>query len=138
MLAPYPSTRAVNACSSPQRSASSSSRSLTCGTVTPRILPRLLRTLPWGAKGLAGPCGGERLDQLGHAVRLAAQADLTCWQPPPRGRSRDELGPGAPDAAAVVFVCGPTAFVEAVATILVELGYPPERIRTERFGPTGG
>ena len=44
----------------------------------------------------------------------------------------------APDAAAVVFVCGPTMFVETAASTLVELGYPPERIRTERFGPTGG
>jgi ferredoxin-NADP reductase len=35
------------------------------------------------------------------------------------------------------FVCGPTPFVEAVATLLVELGHAPERIRTERFGPTG-
>ena len=42
------------------------------------------------------------------------------------------------EAGATVFVCGPTAFVEAAATILVELDYPPERIRTERFGPTGG
>ncbi|UDF12769.1 ferredoxin reductase [Antiquaquibacter oligotrophicus] len=32
------------------------------------------------------------------------------------------------------FVCGPTAFVEAVATWLVELGYPAETIKTERFG----
>ncbi len=37
-----------------------------------------------------------------------------------------------------IFVCGPTGFVESVATILRELGHPPERIRTERFGPTGG
>src|SRR5918996_31604 len=89
MLAALPSTRAVNACSSPRRSASSSSRSLTGGTVTPRILPRLLpHPCPRGAKDLVGPCSGERLDQLGHAARLAAQADLTCRQPPPRGRSR--------------------------------------------------
>lgn len=32
------------------------------------------------------------------------------------------------------FVCGPTPFVEFVAETLVELGYPAERIRTERFG----
>jgi ferredoxin-NADP reductase len=37
-----------------------------------------------------------------------------------------------------VFVCGPTPFVEAVATLVVELGYRPERVKTERFGPTGG
>jgi len=37
-----------------------------------------------------------------------------------------------------VFVCGPTPLVEAVATALVELGHNPERVKTERFGPTGG
>jgi ferredoxin-NADP reductase len=38
----------------------------------------------------------------------------------------------------LVFVCGPTPLVESVATTFVELGYAPERIKTERFGPTGG
>jgi len=38
----------------------------------------------------------------------------------------------------LVFVCGPTSFVEAVASGLVGLGYRPERIKTERFGSTGG
>jgi ferredoxin-NADP reductase len=38
----------------------------------------------------------------------------------------------------VCMVCGPTALVEAVASTLVELGHPPDRIKTERFGPTGG
>jgi ferredoxin-NADP reductase len=28
--------------------------------------------------------------------------------------------------------------VEAVASTLVELGHPPDRVKTERFGPTGG
>ena len=36
------------------------------------------------------------------------------------------------------YVCGPTGFVETVATSLAELGHVPELIRTERFGPTGG
>jgi ferredoxin-NADP reductase len=36
------------------------------------------------------------------------------------------------------FVCGPTAFVEHVAELLLEIGYPPAAVRTERFGPTGG
>jgi ferredoxin-NADP reductase len=35
------------------------------------------------------------------------------------------------------FVCGPTPLVESVATLLVELGHDPARVRTERFGPTG-
>ena len=37
----------------------------------------------------------------------------------------------------LTFVCGPTSFVEAVAAGLVGLGYPPGRIKTERFGATG-
>jgi ferredoxin-NADP reductase len=36
------------------------------------------------------------------------------------------------------YVCGPTPFVEAVANSLVLLGHPPGRVKTERFGPTGG
>lgn len=40
--------------------------------------------------------------------------------------------------APTCFVCGPTAFVETVADILVALGHEPRRVRTERFGPTGG
>ena len=37
----------------------------------------------------------------------------------------------------LVYVCGPTAFVEVAADALVSLGHEPGRIRTERFGPTG-
>jgi ferredoxin-NADP reductase len=38
----------------------------------------------------------------------------------------------------LVFVCGPTPLVESVAESLVQLGHEPTRIKTERFGPTGG
>jgi ferredoxin-NADP reductase len=37
----------------------------------------------------------------------------------------------------LVYVCGPSGFVEAAANALVELGHDASRIRTERFGPTG-
>ena len=40
------------------------------------------------------------------------------------------------DGTPHAYVCGPTSFVEAVADGLVSLGVPPERIRTERFGPS--
>jgi ferredoxin-NADP reductase len=36
-----------------------------------------------------------------------------------------------------IYVCGPTSFVEVVASALVALEHDPSRIRTERFGPTG-
>jgi ferredoxin-NADP reductase len=43
-----------------------------------------------------------------------------------------------PGAEGIAYVCGPTRFVEAVADGLLAVGYGPERVRTERFGPTGG
>jgi ferredoxin-NADP reductase len=44
------------------------------------------------------------------------------------------LGRQAPE----VFVCGPTGYVEAVASLLTRAGHDAGRIKTERFGPTGG
>jgi ferredoxin-NADP reductase len=41
-------------------------------------------------------------------------------------------------AGPLTFICGPTSFVETTAAALVGLGYPPERVKTERFGATGG
>jgi ferredoxin-NADP reductase len=48
-----------------------------------------------------------------------------------------DVAPSA-DERPVSYVCGPTPFVEAVAAALVQLGHDPSRIKTERFGPTGG
>ena len=38
---------------------------------------------------------------------------------------------------AATYICGPTALVENAANALTNLGLRPERIRTERFGPSG-
>jgi ferredoxin-NADP reductase len=57
------------------------------------------------------------------------------------GRVDADLLAGAafgPDAGATTYVCGPTPFVEAVADLLVAAGHDPARVRTERFGSTGG
>jgi ferredoxin-NADP reductase len=35
------------------------------------------------------------------------------------------------------YVCGPTSFVESVSNLLTVSGNSPDKIRTERFGPTG-
>ncbi|WP_371401882.1 ferredoxin reductase [Kribbella sp. NBC_00662] len=43
-----------------------------------------------------------------------------------------------PQDGATTYVCGPTPFVETVADLLVAAGHDPARVRTERFGPTGG
>jgi len=42
-----------------------------------------------------------------------------------------------PGKNAAVFVCGSTRFVDAAADGLVQLGYDPLSIKTERFGATG-
>jgi ferredoxin-NADP reductase len=46
---------------------------------------------------------------------------------------RDVLGRS--DMPPQCFVCGPDAMVEQVGNMLVDLGVPPEVVRTERFGP---
>ena len=44
----------------------------------------------------------------------------------------------SPEERPLTFVCGPTPLVEEVATALVGLGHDPGRVKTERFGATGG
>jgi ferredoxin-NADP reductase len=43
-----------------------------------------------------------------------------------------------PEQAPLLYVCGPTPMVESVASLLVSIGHPPGRVKTERFGATGG
>ena len=60
-------------------------------------------------------------------------------RPPGRLTPADVIaGSWPPEFEPACFVCGPTGFVEAAADILVALGHDPDRVRTERFGPTGG
>jgi ferredoxin-NADP reductase len=57
--------------------------------------------------------------------------------PRPTGRlgAADLVAHGwPPEFEPTCYVCGPTAFVEAVSDLLVAWGHDPERIRTERFG----
>jgi ferredoxin-NADP reductase len=60
------------------------------------------------------------------------------WTGYSRRVDRELLTEVAPAELALAFVCGPTPFVENVAQVLVDLGHEPARIKTERFGPTGG
>jgi ferredoxin-NADP reductase len=60
------------------------------------------------------------------------------WKGYSRRVDRELLSEVAPARLGLAFVCGPTPFVETVAGQLVELGHEPARVKTERFGPTGG
>jgi len=87
----------------------------------------------------------EELDRLvGAGDGLAVIHTLTRSQPPGWtgfARRIDEAMIGEVleplGARARCFICGPTALVEVAANALVRLGLPGDRIRTERFGPTG-
>ncbi|HWO65436.1 MAG TPA: ferredoxin reductase [Umezawaea sp.] len=60
-------------------------------------------------------------------------------RPPARLGVADLNTAGWPaDFAPDCFVCGPTGFVETTADILLALGHDPRKIKTERFGPSGG
>ena len=60
------------------------------------------------------------------------------WPEPPKRISVATLNTYGwpPDFEPDCFVCGPTAFVETAADILVALGHDPRKIKTERFGGT--
>jgi ferredoxin-NADP reductase len=84
----------------------------------------------------------EELDQLMDGIEVVHT--LTREQPPGwTGYARRIDAPllaevaWPADAEARAYVCGPTSFVEVAASGLVELGYPPARVKTERFGATG-
>jgi ferredoxin-NADP reductase len=88
---------------------------------------------------------GDELRRLaGSSPGLELELVYTREGPPgwtgPIGRVGPQtlLAPVAGSTAEAVFVCGPTGFVESVAAALVTGGVDASRIKTERFGPTGG
>lgn len=86
----------------------------------------------------------DEVAELGADPGVTVVQTLTRSQPPgwtgfTRRIDADMLAEVAPGASLRphIYICGPTALVEAAATILVELGHDPARVKTERFGPTG-
>jgi ferredoxin-NADP reductase len=83
----------------------------------------------------------DLLAQAGDGLEVAytlTRQQPTGWSGYGRRVDAAMLEEVAPPGLALTFVCGPTPFVEAVAEALVSLGHDPARIKTERFGPTGG
>jgi ferredoxin-NADP reductase len=82
-------------------------------------------------------------DELATLANDTFALDWVYTRTPPAGFARPKGRITADDVARLtipatenptVFVCGPTGFVETVAKHLVDLGHPPERVKTERFG----
>ena len=80
--------------------------------------------------------GGGGL-RVAHTLTRSQPADWTGYARRVDEEMLAELGPG-PAERPRVYVCGSTPFVEAVAKALVQLGHEPRRVKTERFGATGG
>jgi ferredoxin-NADP reductase len=99
--------------------------------------------LLYSARSLDDVIYSDELMQLAADTDVDIRFTLTRVQPDDwHGYSRridrellDEVSwPPADDP--LVYICGPTPFVETAASALVASGHRPERIRTERFGPT--
>jgi ferredoxin-NADP reductase len=83
----------------------------------------------------------ERAGQRGDGFEIVytlTREQPSDWKGYGRRVDVELLAEVAPEELSLTFVCGPTPFVEAAAEALVGLGHEPSRIKTERFGPTGG
>jgi ferredoxin-NADP reductase len=100
--------------------------------------------LLYSSRSLADVIYGEELERLGGpAVEIAhtlTREQPAGWRGYARRIDTELLREVAWPASArpLAYVCGPTMLVETAAQALAGLGYEPARIRTERFGPTGG
>ncbi len=82
-------------------------------------------------------CSGNNRLQVFHTLTRSQPAD---WKGYARrideAMLKDAVKPLGKSAQ--VFICGPTGMVESAANALVKIGIDSDKIRTERFGPTGG
>jgi ferredoxin-NADP reductase len=82
-------------------------------------------------------------DDVIYADELGDDAVLTFTREPPAGwaghtgRIDSALVAETAYGTGTAFVCGTNGFVESAAGLLLDAGYLPARIKTERFGPTG-
>ena len=83
-------------------------------------------------------------EEVIYAGELGDDAVLTFTREAPEGWTghTGRIDPELIAAAAggergTAFVCGSNGFVETASQLLLDAGFEPQRIRTERFGPTG-
>jgi ferredoxin-NADP reductase len=78
-----------------------------------------------------------------YADELGDETLLTYTREPPEGwsghvgRIDAELIASAGVDSGAAFICGTNSFVESMSVLLLEAGFEPRQIRTERFGPSG-
>jgi ferredoxin-NADP reductase len=85
----------------------------------------------------------ERLAAAGDGLKVVhtlTRKQPPGWTGPARriDRAMLEVEGFPPAQKPRIFICGPTQLVESAAQVALDLGYDHNRIKTERFGPTGG
>jgi ferredoxin-NADP reductase len=102
-------------------------------SAAPSVRARLL----YSARSLADVIYRDELDRF-EAIYTLTREQPEGWAGYSRRVDADMLSEVSFGGEGLTYVCGPTRFVESVADALVGIGYAPENVRTERFGPTGG
>ncbi len=99
-----------------------------------RTMPELPMRLLYSVRGA---------EDAAFADELGEETTLTYTREPPQGwaghtgRIDAELVGSLAFESGPAFICGSNGFVETAADLLLEAGYEPHRVLTERFGPTG-
>jgi ferredoxin-NADP reductase len=99
-----------------------------------RTMPELPMRLVYSVRGA---------EDMIYADELGGDCVLTFTREAPpdwsghTGRIDSALIEQGNQTSGTAFVCGSNGFVETASRLLLEAGCEPERIRTERFGPTG-
>jgi ferredoxin-NADP reductase len=99
------------------------------------------RTMPGLPMGLV--YSARTAEDVIYADELDEDVLLTYTREPPEGwsghtgRIDSSLIEMAASGSETAFICGSNGFVESAARLAMEAGIQPDRIRTERFGPTG-
>lgn len=101
--------------------------------------------LLYSARALDEVIYRDELTHFSHSSELDVRFTLTRRWPEQWGGYRRRVDHAMLEDVAwpaaerpLTYICGSNGFVEAAASSLVDLGHDPHRIRTERFGPTGG
>jgi len=106
---------------------------------------RIPALLLYSSRSLEDVIYREELDAMAshdpdlRVVNILTRKQPTGWAGPRRRIDKGLLADACfpPSQSPKIFVCGPTSLVEAVSSLLVELGHDPLAIKTERFGPSG-
>jgi ferredoxin-NADP reductase len=99
-----------------------------------RTMPELPMRLVYSVRGAEDAIYA---DELGDDTLLTyTRASPDGWEGH-TGRIDSALVSEAGVGSGTAFICGSNGFVEAASDLLLQAGFEPQAIRTERFGPTG-